>query len=255
MATLGMVGLPQLCPCEKDQSSVAMEADRPGGRARSTRAAMSSRVRLNRYLLDRHAGRTSWCVVERARAAGAVGLIATLDWSFSHGREPGGQPPPSPRRWTCGPWYGSRPEALAHPVWLSVFARSGIVPDLSMPNMVAPGQRGPTFFGAYGDWMQTPPLIWDEVAWLREQWDGAFMLKGVSGWTTRKRAVHAGMSAISVSNHGGNNLDGTPATIAPAAAKPSAMLRPMPLLYPVTRAVFPLRSKRLLIYLTSVQCN
>ncbi len=79
--------------------------------------------------------------------------------------------------------------------------------------MAQPGEEPPTFFGAYGQWMQTPPPSWDDVAWLREQWGGAFMLKGVSRVDDAKRAVDAGVSAISVSNHGGNNLDGTPATI------------------------------------------
>ena len=61
--------------------------------------------------------------------------------------------------------------------------------------------------------MQTPPPSWDDVAWLREQWGGVFALKGVCRVDDAKRAVDAGVSAISVSNHGGNNLDGTPATI------------------------------------------
>jgi L-lactate dehydrogenase (cytochrome) len=61
--------------------------------------------------------------------------------------------------------------------------------------------------------MGTPPPSWDDVAWLREQWGGPFMLKGVSRVDDAKRAVDAGVSALSVSNHGGNNLDGTPATI------------------------------------------
>jgi L-lactate dehydrogenase (cytochrome)/glycolate oxidase len=61
--------------------------------------------------------------------------------------------------------------------------------------------------------MGTPPPSWDDVAWLRSQWDGPFMLKGVTRVDDAKRAVDAGVSAISVSNHGGNNLDGTPATI------------------------------------------
>jgi isopentenyl diphosphate isomerase/L-lactate dehydrogenase-like FMN-dependent dehydrogenase len=79
--------------------------------------------------------------------------------------------------------------------------------------MVPQGQKGPTFFGAYGEWMGTPPPSWEDVAWLREQWGGPFMLKGVSRVDDAKRAVDAGVTAISVSNHGGNNLDGTPATI------------------------------------------
>ena len=149
--------------------------------------------------------------VERARAAGAVGLIATLDWSFSHGRDWGS--PTIPETVDLRAMVRFAPEALAHPRWLLSFARTGKWPDLTTPNMVAKGQPGPTFFGAYGEWMGTPPPSWDDVAWLREQWGGAFMLKGVSRVDDAKRAVDAGVSAISVSNHGGNNLDGTPATI------------------------------------------
>ncbi|HEY6425660.1 MAG TPA: pre-mycofactocin synthase MftD [Acidimicrobiales bacterium] len=149
--------------------------------------------------------------VERARAAGAVGLIATLDWSFSHGRDWGS--PTIPETVNLRALVRFAPEALAHPRWSWSFARTGRLPDLTTPNMVPRGQQGPTFFGAYGEWMQTPPPSWEDVAWLRAQWDGPFMLKGVSRVDDAKRAVDAGVSAISVSNHGGNNLDGTPATI------------------------------------------
>ena len=61
--------------------------------------------------------------------------------------------------------------------------------------------------------MQTPPPTWDDLRWLREQWDGPFMLKGVMRVDDARRAVDVGVDAISVSNHGGNNLDGTPASI------------------------------------------
>jgi FMN-dependent dehydrogenase len=61
--------------------------------------------------------------------------------------------------------------------------------------------------------MQTPPPTWEDLAWLRSQWEGPFLLKGVMWVDDAMRAVDAGMSAISVSNHGGNNLDGTPAPI------------------------------------------
>ena len=61
--------------------------------------------------------------------------------------------------------------------------------------------------------MGTPPPTWEDIAWLRELWGGPFMLKGVIRIDDAKRAVDAGVSAISVSNHGGNNLDGTPASI------------------------------------------
>ena len=54
---------------------------------------------------------------------------------------------------------------------------------------------------------------WDDIAWLREQWGGPFMVKGIMHPDDARRAVDIGADAISVSNHGGNNLDGTPASI------------------------------------------
>jgi len=149
--------------------------------------------------------------MDRARSAGAVGLIVTLDWSFSHGRDWGSPAIPE----TVNPKVMLRfaPEALSHPRWLLAFARSGGVPDLTVPNMAAPGSPAPTFFGAYGEWMGTALPTWEDVAWLRAEWGGPLMLKGVIRIDDAKRAVDAGVSAISVSNHGGNNLDGTPATI------------------------------------------
>jgi pre-mycofactocin synthase len=88
------------------------------------------------------------------------------------------------------------------------------VPDLGVPNLSEPGGAPPlTFFGAYGEWMQTPPASWEDIAWMRKEWGGPFLLKGVMRVDDAKEAVDAGVTAISVSNHGGNNLDGTPAAI------------------------------------------
>jgi pre-mycofactocin synthase len=149
--------------------------------------------------------------LERARAAGAVGLILTLDWTFSHSRDWGS--PQIPDKINLRAALQHAPEVLARPRWLASFARTGKLPDLTVPNMALPGSAAPTFFGAYGEWMQTPPPTWDDVAWLRAQWAAPFLLKGVSRVDDAKRAVDTGVSAISVSNHGGNNVDGTPATI------------------------------------------
>jgi L-lactate dehydrogenase (cytochrome)/glycolate oxidase len=149
--------------------------------------------------------------MERARAAGAVGLIATLDWSFSFGRDWGS--PHIPEKMTLREMIRMAPEGIARPSWLAQWARAGRFPDLTVPNLPAGDAPAPTFFGAYGQWMGTPPPSWDDVAWLREQWGGPFMLKGVTRIDDAKRAVDAGVTAISVSNHGGNNLDGTPASV------------------------------------------
>ncbi|HWG03346.1 MAG TPA: pre-mycofactocin synthase MftD [Trebonia sp.] len=149
--------------------------------------------------------------MERARAAGAVGLIATLDWSFSFGRDWGS--PRIPEAMTLKEMIRLAPEALSRPAWLYGWLRTGRIPDLTVPNLPVRGEPAPTFFGAYGQWEQSVPPSWDDVAWLRAQWGGPFMLKGVTRIDDAKRAVDAGVTAISVSNHGGNNLDGTPATI------------------------------------------
>jgi len=148
--------------------------------------------------------------MERARAAGAVGLIITTDWSFSHGRDWGS--PTIPEKMDFNALVRFAPEGIRRPRWLMDFARSGRVPDLTAPNL-ADGGAAPTFFGAYGEWLQTAPPTWQDIAWLREQWDGPFMLKGVMRVDDARRAVDAGVTAISVSNHGGNNLDGTPSPI------------------------------------------
>ncbi|MBF4993268.1 mycofactocin biosynthesis FMN-dependent deaminase MftD [Arthrobacter gandavensis] len=149
--------------------------------------------------------------MNRAREAGAVGMISTLDWSFSNGRDWGS--PVIPDKLTLKAMARLSPEVLPRPAWLLDFVRSGKLPDLTVPNLAPPGGPAPTFFGAYGEWMQTPPPTWEDVEWLRREWGGPFMLKGVSRVDDARRAVDAGVTAISVSNHGGNNLDGTPATI------------------------------------------
>jgi heme/flavin dehydrogenase (mycofactocin system) len=149
--------------------------------------------------------------IGRARAAGAVGMIVTLDWSFSHGRDWGS--PHIPQSMSLRQMARHAPEGLRRPRWLASYLRTGHLPRLTTPNLKRPGERTPTFFGAYGEWMATPPPSWDDLAWLRQQWDGPFMLKGVCRVDDAIRAADAGFSAISVSNHGGNNLDTTPATI------------------------------------------
>ena len=148
---------------------------------------------------------------ERARRAGAKGLIVTLDWSFSNGRDWGS--PAIPEKIDLRTLLRLAPEGILKPAYVSDWLRHGGLPDLTVPNMASPGEQAPTFFGVYGEWMQTPPPTWEDLAWLREQWGGPFMIKGVMRPDDARRATDIGATAISVSNHGGNNLDGTPASI------------------------------------------
>ena len=150
-------------------------------------------------------------LMDRARTAGAKGLILTLDWSFSYGRDWGS--PIIPETVNLKAMARFAPEALMRPRWLLDFAKDKRIPDLTAPNIALGGEPAPTFFGAYGRWMQTPPPSWEDLSWFVEQWGGPIMLKGISRVDDARRAVDCGFTAISVSNHGGNNLDSTPAPI------------------------------------------
>jgi heme/flavin dehydrogenase (mycofactocin system) len=153
--------------------------------------------------------------MQRAHTAGVKGLIATLDWSFSMGRDWGS--PEIPEKVDLKTMVRMAPKVATRPRWLWQFGRTGGFPDLTAPNLAPPGGDAPTFFGAYYEWMTTPPPTWDDVAWMRETWaqisGTPFVLKGVCRVDDALRAVDAGVAGISVSNHGGNNLDGTPAAI------------------------------------------
>ncbi|HWJ68099.1 MAG TPA: pre-mycofactocin synthase MftD [Nocardioides sp.] len=158
--------------------------------------------------------------MQRAHAAGSKGLIATLDWSFSMGRDWGS--PEIPEKVDLKAMVRLAPKVVTKPRWMwqfgQQFRETGKLPDLTAPNLAPPGGEAPTFFGAYYEWMTTPPPSWEDVAWMRETWaqisgGTPFVLKGVCRVDDALRAVDAGVSGISVSNHGGNNLDGTPAAI------------------------------------------
>jgi heme/flavin dehydrogenase (mycofactocin system) len=148
---------------------------------------------------------------EAARAGGAVALIVTLDWSFPGGRDWGS--PAIPERLDLRTLARLAPAGLARPGYLLDWLSHGGLPDLTVPNMALPGGRAPGFFDAYRSWMAVPPPTWADIAWLRGQWGGPFLVKGVMRPDDARRAIDVGATAISVSNHGGNNLDGTPAAI------------------------------------------
>ena len=58
-----------------------------------------------------------------------------------------------------------------------------------------------------------PTMCWDDVAWVRDLWGGKLILKGIMDPRDAKMAVDVGADALIVSNHGGRQLDGAPATI------------------------------------------
>ena len=58
-----------------------------------------------------------------------------------------------------------------------------------------------------------PTLSWEDVAWVKAQWGGKLILKGIMDAEDAKLAVASGADAIVVSNHGGRQLDGAPSSI------------------------------------------
>jgi L-lactate dehydrogenase (cytochrome) len=59
-----------------------------------------------------------------------------------------------------------------------------------------------------------PTVTWQDIDWIRSQWDGPLVIKGVMDPEDARAAVSAGAQAIVVSNHGGRQLDSAPSTIA-----------------------------------------
>ncbi|ASV86804.1 alpha-hydroxy acid oxidase [Ochrobactrum quorumnocens] len=58
-----------------------------------------------------------------------------------------------------------------------------------------------------------PQLNWNDVAWIKEQWGGKLILKGILDVEDAKMAAKTGADAIIVSNHGGRQLDGAVSSI------------------------------------------
>src|SRR5207253_2412018 len=83
----------------------------------------------------------------------------------------------------------------ARPGYLARWLRSGTRPGLTVPNMAAAGGPAPGFFAAYRAWQQVKPPSWADIAWLRGQWDGPFMIKGIMRPDDARRAVDIGATA------------------------------------------------------------
>lgn len=150
--------------------------------------------------------------VEAARAAGAKALIVTLDWSHTPRRD-WGVPPAPPRDMKLRTIAELAPEALARPGWFASYLARGRIPALKVPNLFEPDGTVPYFGKAWSEFEATPPPTWEDVKWLREMWGGPFMVKGINTVKDAKLSVDLGADAISLSNHGGNNIDGSPSPL------------------------------------------
>lgn len=146
-----------------------------------------------------------------AKSVGARGLILTMDALPQQPRDWGS--PDIPAQLDLNAYIKFAPMGLSRPAWLLRHLLGGGIPDLRVPNFTDSSGNTPTMVGAFVDWISRPLPSWDDVRWLRENWDGPLMVKGVLHPDDARQAIDSGATAISVSNHGGNNLDSTPASI------------------------------------------
>ena len=122
---------------------------------------------------------------------------------------------------------GARPaliraaQVLARPGWVQDVALRG--QPLRFGNLTAqvPGARDLGAFKAWVDAQFDPSVTWQDIDWLRGQWKGRLLLKGILDVQDAQAAVQVGADGIVVSNHGGRQLDSVASTAAklPAIAQ------------------------------------
>ena len=180
-----------------------------GHRLEDVKAATPGLACFQLYLLGgREAAEEA---LERAHRAGFAALVLTVDTAVSGLRE---------RDWRNGmaqvlganllaklPYL---PNILAHPGWLAAYLLDGGMPPLY--NVVIPG-RGPMPLTDIAAALKRSVVTWNDLKWIREQWSGPIVIKGLLIADDARRAVDHGAAAIVVSNHGGRQLDSVSATI------------------------------------------
>ena len=149
--------------------------------------------------------------IERARKSGFSALVITIDTPVAGMRER------DPRNGMTELMTGSifaklpfLPELFSHPGWLASFLLDGGVPKLE--NVVVPGQGGMPMTDV-GTALRRSVVTWEDIRWIRQSWTGPIVIKGILTGDDARRAVDEGAAAISVSNHGGRQLDGVSASI------------------------------------------
>ena len=147
-------------------------------------------------------------MLDRARAAGFSALILTVDVPVASRRE---------RQTRSGLTSPPRltPRLLAQvalrPAWALGMARQGM-PHMRGLDKYATGQSNLPSTAHIGYLLRTSP-DWEYARWLRDNWQGPLLMKGVLRAEDAERLESLGADAIWVSNHAGRQFDGAPATI------------------------------------------
>ncbi len=180
-----------------------------GHRLEDVRAASTGPVFYQLYLMG---GRgAAEAAIERARVAGFNALVVTIDTPVSGIRERdyrnGMKELISGGPFDKIPFVG---QILSRPGWLFEYLRDGGLPGL--PNVIVPG-KGPLPLIDVATALAESAVTWADLSWIRESWKGPIVIKGVLTADDALRSIDEGAAAISVSNHGGRQLDGVPASL------------------------------------------
>jgi L-lactate dehydrogenase (cytochrome) len=180
-----------------------------GHRMEDVKAASNGPVWFQLYLMGGRAAAEG--SIARARAAGFSALVVTIDTPVAGMRERDSR---NGMKELMGGGILSKlpflPQFLARPAWLMRFLLDGGVPHL--PNVVVPGQ-GPLPMTDVAAALASSTVTWEDLRWIREQWSGPLIIKGVLTAEDARRSIDEGASAIVVSNHGGRQLDHVPASL------------------------------------------
>lgn len=104
-------------------------------------------------------------------------------------------------------------DTACHPGWVWNVGLRGQPHIFGNIAKAMPNARGTGDFAAWIGKNFDPSVGWTDLAWVREHWDGPIVIKGILDAEDARMAADIGADGIVVSNHGGRQLDGVPATI------------------------------------------
>jgi L-lactate dehydrogenase (cytochrome) len=139
-------------------------------------------------------------MIERAREAGCGALVLTVDLAVPGSRYRDAR--------AAGGGVRRNAELLARPGWLWDVGLRGRPHSLGNLEEIV-GARAP--LADFQAWIQAnfdPSVTWRDVEWVRKQWNGPLVIKGLLDPEDAREAAASGADAIVVSNHGGRQLDG-----------------------------------------------